>query len=165
MLKIYGIVLLVGTVALIVYCSRGHSFDLTTPEKALESFKWTMDQRRWSRAEECLSEECRQYYAQWIEDRSIFDLYHPEGYVIAGDQRFNPEWKIGRVTRQGDTARARIIADVFLMGGRDIYITLDLKKCSDGRWRVDGPRVDFMRYYRQYIPEDSRGWARRVEKR
>jgi len=165
-LKIYGGVLLVGIAALVVYCSRGRSFDLTTPQRALETFQWALDEHRWSEAEKCLSAECREYYAAEIEDRTLFDLYNPEGgYVVGGDHRFHPNWRIGKVTVKGDTARARVKAQAFIMGGNQAYVTLNLKKSADGLWRIHGPRVNFMSYYRKYIDERDRGWAKRAERR
>jgi hypothetical protein len=165
-LRIYGAVLLVGIVALIVYCSRGRSFDLSTPKSALETFQWTMDDHRWSEAEKCMSDECRKYYAEYIADRRIFDLYKPpQGYVVGGDHRFRANWEIGEITVKGDTARAKIKAKAFIMGAGQAYVTLDLRKCADGLWRIDGPRVNFMNYYDHYIDDKDKGWAKTAERK
>ncbi len=164
-LKIYGGVILVGIAAIIVYCAQGRSFDLTTPKSALETFQWTMDEHRWSESEKCLSDECREYYGEQIADRTLFDIYNPRGgYVVGGDHRFHPKWKIGEITVKGDRASAKIKAQAFIMGAGQASVALHLKKCADGLWRIDGPRVNFMSYYDRYIDDRDKGWARKAER-
>jgi hypothetical protein len=126
-----------------------------------------MDQRRWSVAEQCLTEECRQHYADSIADRSLFDFYSPYGYRVEGTYKFVPNWQRGEVTvnREKGTARARIVSKVFVVGGNEASFSLSLKRGRDGLWRVNGPRVDMQHYYDRYIAGEARGWAARAERK
>ncbi len=166
-LRIYGVILVVGLLSLIVYCVTRPGFDLTTPETTLATFKRAMDERRWSVAEKCLTDGCREHYADSIRDRSLFNFYSPHGYQVDGGHRFVPNWKVGEIVTEEDkgTARARIVSGVFVIGGNQAAFRLSLRKGEDGLWRVDGPQVDFKRYYDRYIPSEARDWAREAERK
>jgi len=164
-LKIYGLVLLVGIVALVVYCATRPGFDLSTPEKALDTFKRAMDDHRWSQAEKCLTDRCREHYAQHLADRTIFDFYSPDGYRISPDYRMIPRWRRQEIVVTGPRARAHIVTKVFVIGGNQAGFWLQLKKGDDGLWRVDGPRVNIQSFYDRYIPDEAKGWGRRVERK
>jgi hypothetical protein len=166
-LKIYGIVLLLGSVSLIVYCATRQSFDLSTPDAALDTFKRAMDEHRWSVAERCLSARAREHYAEMIADRSIFDFYSPHGYVVGDSYTFKPNWEKGEVTvdEGKGTARAQIVSRAFVLGGKQAAFWLHLEKGDDGLWRVDGPRVNLKSYYQRHIPEKAQGWAAGAERK
>jgi hypothetical protein len=166
-LKIYGIILVAGAVSLIVYCATRPDFDLTTPKLTLATFKRAMDDRRWSVAEKCLTNKCREYYGEAIRDRSLFNFYSPHGYQVDGNYKFVPHWKVGEIVVKEDkgTARAKIVSKVFVIGGNQAAFWLSLKKCEDDLWRVDGPQVNFKHYYDRYIPSEARSWARDAERK
>ncbi len=164
-LKIYGIVLVAGVACLAVYCATRPGFDLSTPKKTLDTFKEAMDESRWSVAEKCLTIRCREHYAEPLADRTLFDFYSPDGYIVAEGQTFRPKWEVGKIEASGDTARARASAKLPLLGGEQFGFWLELVKGGDGLWRVDGPRVEFKREYQRLIPEVAKGWGKRVEVR
>ncbi len=161
-LKIYGIVALLAAVAVIVYCATRPGFDLSTPEKTMDTFKRAMDGYRWSEAARCLSPACREHYAKPVADRRIFEFYSPFGYDTEFG-RVNCEWRLKNVRAKGSRARA----DVCPTGlyGNNAVLTLELEKGEDGMWRVCGPLVDFEMWYKRLIPTDAHGWAKAVEKR
>lgn len=164
-LKIYGIVLLLGAACAVVYCATRPGFDLSTPQSALDTFERAMEERRWSVAEKCLSDRCRGHYAAAITDRSLFDFYSPDGYIVTEGQTFRPKWEVGKIEVKENTARARIAANLPLLGGEQFGFWLELVKGGDGLWRVDGPRVEFKREYGRLIPDVAKGWAKRFEVR
>ena len=164
-LRVYGLVLLAALVSAVVYCACGSRFDLSTPEKALDTFKRAMDAHRWTTAELCLTAACREHYAAPLADRRIFDFYSPYGYETEIGKAV-PDWRVTAVKKlDGDRAQARISGAPLILGGDPFSLWLDLVRCPDGLWRVDGPRVDFESYYLQLIPERARGWGRQVERR
>jgi hypothetical protein len=166
-LRIYGLVLLAAIIAVLVYCFCGARFDLSTPEKTLASFKRAMDEHRWSTAELCLTEECRAHYAAALADRRIFDFYSPYGYESELG-KFVPDWRVTSVELLKDDknrARARISGAPVILGGDAVGLWLDLVRCPDGLWRVDGPLEDFEQWYERLIPARARGWGKEVERR
>jgi hypothetical protein len=164
MLRIYGLVLLAGAVSAVVYCSCRPRFDLSTPQKALDTFKRAMDGRRWSEAERCLSDACREHYAAPLADRRIFDLYSPYGYETEFG-KLVPDWRVSSVEATGGRARARVSSGLPVIGGEQLGFWLELERGPDGLWRVDGPREDFEAWYARVIPGPARGWGAQNERR
>ena len=160
-----GSALLLGIICLTVYCTRRPGFDLSTPERALETFKRAMDGRRWSQAETCLTDRCREHYQKPVEDRRIFEFWSPHGYTVTQAHRLVPDWKVREIEVRGGKARARIATTVPLMGGEQAGFWLELVRCPDGLWRVDGPLENFDYWYDRLIPPEARGWGQRVERR
>ncbi len=163
-LKIYAVILLAGVLGLVGYCATRPGFDLSTPERALDSFKQAMDDQRWALAEKCLTPGCHAHYAEAIADRRLFDFYSPYGYTAEG-YHLPRDWHVKSIEKRETTARAWVALQLPLVGSDQAGFWLELVRCPDGLWRVDGPREDFVTRYDQFLPERARGWAAAEERK
>jgi hypothetical protein len=153
-----------------------------SPEALMETYYRAIREKHWADAAACLSTEYRKAFRGPIEDRRFFDCYSPHGFKTKATGFIMRGWVGVRksddkaaVIEIGNTRPYESVDDSRSPGLASATSFRTLVKES-GAWRISFPWdprpeygvvrrdvADFEHYYNASIPEEARGWAKRVE--